>query len=107
MKTPVGDNLFQESGHTASCGKVSRKSAKGPRKIGGRKKNKKNITYDQNITVFAITIAIAGDCNQLRCNTGKSGPMNLLLAGNDAVPFSLWRGGRNVPCSECRLVTTL
>ena len=36
MNAPIGDKTI--SGHTASCGNVSRKSAQGRRKIGGRKK---------------------------------------------------------------------
>jgi len=53
------------SAHTASCGKVLRKSAQGCRKFGGRKKNKKiknNTTKIQQS--LAIAIAIAGDCNE-------------------------------------------
>jgi len=40
MNTPIGDKTI--SLHTASCGKVSRKSAQGGRKFGGLKKKQKN-----------------------------------------------------------------
>ena len=44
--------------------------------------------------------------NQLRGSAGKFRPMHLLLAGNDTVPISVWRGG-GVRSIVCRLVIRL
>jgi len=37
---------------------------------------------------------------------GKFRPMYLLLACNDTVPISVWRGG-GLRCTECRIVTVV
>jgi len=58
MNTHIGDKIFQETPR-----RVAKFCKNRPRDVEKSVVGKKIKQHDQNITVFAIANAIAGDCN--------------------------------------------
>jgi len=76
MNTHIGDKIFQNTPRRVAKFRENR-----PRDIEKSVVGKK-IKHGQNITVFAIAIAIAGDCKNCDPSKGRHGPSSPMIGLN-------------------------